>query len=51
MIFSSLLSILSHPMRVRGLKLTKKIESLEALMSHPMRVRGLKHRLRQMGLH
>lgn len=42
MIFSSLLSILSHPMRVRGLKLGQMCSSHGVGLSHPMRVRGLK---------
>ena len=43
MIFSSLLSIRSHPMRVRGLKLTHYTIDPDKARSHPMRVRGLKH--------
>ena len=42
MIFSSLLSILSHPMRVRGLKLQSIERKHIQAKSHPMRVRGLK---------
>ena len=42
MIFSSLLSILSHPMRVRGLKPMSKHLLFNRKVSHPMRVRGLK---------
>ena len=34
--------ILSHRMRVRGLKPSLKILGLYTIMSHPMRVRGLK---------
>ena len=36
---------LSHPMRVRGLKLSVVTLSLRSMVSHPMRVRGLKHHL------
>ena len=42
MTFSSLLSIRSHPMRVRGLKQVFLCESANLNKSHPMRVRGLK---------
>ena len=42
MIFSSLLSILSHPMRVRGLKPCRSPCTPCRWTSHPMRVRGLK---------
>lgn len=43
MTFSSLLSIRSHPVRVRGLKLALTMSILFRILSHPMRVRGLKH--------
>ena len=33
---------LSHPLRVRGLKLSKKLRKPEKMLSHPLRVRGLK---------
>ena len=47
MTFSSLLSIRSHPMRVRGLKPQEaQTDALKAL-SHPMRVRGLKLRTQE----
>ena len=42
MTFSSLLSIRSHPMRVRGLKLRQGVRLYKFFRSHPMRVRGLK---------
>lgn len=42
MTFSSLLSIRSHPMRVRGLKLTETAELVVQSPLHPMQVRGLK---------
>ena len=42
MTFSSLLSIRSHPMRVRGLKHDKRMADMTYEQSHPMRVRGLK---------
>ena len=45
MIFSSLLSIRSHPMRVRGLKLLSLYKLRRYIESHPMRVRGLKLRI------
>ena len=32
----------SHPMRVRGLKRSFRVEQLDLSKSHPMRVRGLK---------
>ena len=35
--------MLSHPMRVRGLKRCYHSSLAYSLMSHPMRVRGLKH--------
>lgn len=43
MIFSSLLSIRSHPVRVRGLKPYIELSIPLKMSSHPMRVRGLKH--------
>lgn len=43
MTFSPLLSIRSHPVRVRGLKLKEKPHYVLGMRSHPMRVRGLKH--------
>lgn len=43
MTFSSLLSIRSHPMRVRGLKPVNWEEFASLCRSHLMRVRGLKH--------
>lgn len=43
MTFSSLLSIRSHPVRVRGLKLSEMSRRPKQTKSHPMRVRGLKH--------
>ncbi len=42
MTFSSLLSIRSHPVRVRGLKLTMLPTKWKSTGSHPVRVRGLK---------
>ena len=42
MTFSSLLSIRSHPVRVRGLKRMSARVSPSAAKSHPVRVRGLK---------
>ena len=42
MIFSSLLSIRSHPVRVRGLKRKMAEETGNERLSHPVRVRGLK---------
>ena len=45
MIFSSLLSIRSHPVRVRGLKQGFIEEVKRGQESHPVRVRGLKHDL------
>lgn len=45
MIFSSLLSILSHPMRVRGLKHVEGDGCAALDKSHPMRVRWLKCKL------
>lgn len=58
MTFSSLLSIRSHPVRVRGLKLDKGVWGCDHLVSHPMRVRGLKqkylislHRVRKVAPH
>lgn len=42
MIFSSLLSIRSHPMRVRGLKQSGRNLDKFFDKSHPMRVRELK---------
>ncbi len=43
MTFSSLLSIRSHPVRVRGLKQKYYWLSHISHKSHPVRVRGLKH--------
>ena len=42
MTFSSLLSIRSHPVRVRGLKLDSAALKKIGDKSHPVRVRGLK---------
>ena len=42
MIFSSLLSIRSHPVRVRGLKQGIARNQYGRILSHPVRVRGLK---------
>ncbi len=42
MTFSSLLSIRSHPVRVRGLKHERTGDAVAELMSHHVRVRGLK---------
>ena len=47
MTFSSLLSIRSHPVRVRGLKHAQGHEAEANAESHPVRVRGLKHGQRQ----
>ena len=43
MTFSSLLSIRSHPVRVRGLKQFEGKWYRPEDLSHPVRVRGLKH--------
>ena len=42
MTFSSLLSIRSHPVRVRGLKHRCSEYARYPMESHPVRVRGLK---------
>ena len=47
MTFSSLLSIRSHPVRVRGLKQQHIINIGVEIGSHPVRVRGLKHGVKQ----
>ena len=39
--------VLSHPTRVRGLKLDDQKPARKILMSHPTRVRGLKQPLPQ----
>ena len=45
MIFSSLLSIRSHPVRVRGLKRNFGGGNRHQIVSHPIRVRWLKRKL------
>ena len=43
--------MLSHPLRVRGLKLSETRNTDTLVKSHPLRVRGLKHEAEHRLLH